>query len=107
MVTFSNNRLPKKEPEIPETVAINTNCQFSAKPDSKNLVAYMLNLVKSTHVETSTVVPTKASFDNPDLIKKAARSAPWFPVRPPKKPLNIPPKGNFFLLNCKRLKYGI
>ena len=64
-------------------------------------------LVRSTKKEITTVVAIKTVLSKSIFIKKALLSAPWFPVRPPKKPLNIPPIGNMDLLNFSFLKNGI
>ena len=55
----------------------------------------------------TTVVAINTDFSKFIFIKKALLSAPWFPVKPPKKPLNIPPIGSIDLLNFNFLKNGI
>ena len=71
------------------------------------LEKYTPILVRSTKKEITTVVAIKTVLSKSNLIKKALLSAPWFPVNPPKKPLNIPPRGSMDLLNFYYLKNGI
>ena len=63
-------------PVIADKVAQITNGKLSINPALLNRVAYTLNRVKSTKVETTAAVATKASLESPALIKNAVRNAP-------------------------------
>ena len=103
-VTFFKSLFPINAPAIAASVAQITNKMFSPNPDLIKREAYTDSRVKSTNVETTVAVAINASFDKPDLIRKAVRRAPWLPDKPPKNPLKAPPIASLSFPNCNLLK---